>query len=318
MRLAFTIRTIVERTNVASAEKSAASSYHLCFMPVKNRISTPAEADAAFAAAQVVVECHRRLTTFLKSGLTLAQIDTFVGEQIADQKAKSCFLGYSPKRSKLPPFPSHACLSVNECVVHGWHGYLQRPMHEGDVLKIDIGVTHKGWIGDAGWTYVFGKPSKQVAKLMEAGKESLRRGVKQLVPGKTYLAWAREVQRCVEREHGFHLVRTMGGHGLIDNNKPWLHGPPYISNVEPANAREWPESMQPCEPGTLIAVEPMLAIGTGELAEKPAKLLPYERWPEYIADGSVSVHYEHDVLITEKGNRVLTEGMDELADIVMK
>lgn len=287
-------------------------------MPVKNRISSPAESDAAYAAAQVVVECHRRIAAFLKVGQTLAQIDKFVGEQIADQRAKSCFLGYSPKRSRLPPFPSHACLSLNECVVHGWHGYVQRPLREGDVLKIDIGVTHQGWIGDAGWTYVFGQPSKQIAMLMEAGKESLRRGIKQLVPGKTYLAWAREVQNCVEKEYGFHLVRTMGGHGLIDGNKPWLHGPPYISNVMPAKTSDWPESQDDCEPGTLIAVEPMLAIGTGELADKPSKLLPYERWPEFIADGTMSVHYEHDVLITDKGNRVLTEGMDDLPDVVLR
>lgn len=265
---------------------------------------SPAEADSAYAAAQCVVETHRRIADFLRVGQTLAQIDTFVAKTLADLKCSSCFLGYSVPG--LPKFPSHACLSVNECVVHGTAGYYVKPIVEGDVLKIDIGVSHKGWIGDAAWTYAFKHQTPQAKKLMDCGKESLHRGVLELKPGNMYIHWAQAVQGHVEKECGFHLIRGLGGHGYGRK----LHGPPFVSNVVPSFPGEWPDALMRCFPGTLVAVEPMIAVGTGETTQKP------RAWPVFSADASMTVHYEHDVLITEKGPRVLTEGLESLPDIV--
>lgn len=271
------------------------------------------EAPKAEAAAQVVVETHRRVAAFLRGGLTLPKIDEFIAQQLANQGARSCFLGYRPSR-RMPAFPSHACLSVNDCVVHGTAASLGRPLRAGDVLKIDIGVWFDGWVGDAAWTYSIGTPDAITRRLMDCGKRALAQGVLELRPGNTYGHWARRVQGIVEVEEKFHLVRGLGGHGLIDRGKPTLHGPPYVSNVTPSYAGEWPEGKQPCEPGTLIAVEPMIAIGTPALANKAND--PASQWPEKTADGSMSVHYEHDVLITADGPRVLTHGLEDLPDVV--
>jgi methionyl aminopeptidase len=264
------------------------------------------EAEQAYAAAQKVVEIHRRLVGFLGVGQTLGQIDRFVGEQLADLKCKSCFKGYRP--GGLPPFPSNACLSVNACVVHGTAGYYEAPMAPGDVLKIDIGVSHRGWIGDAAWTYVFGEPSPDVRKLLDAGKNSLRLGIEQLRPGNTYKDWAKAVQGHVEGDCGLHLVRGLGGHGYGRK----LHTPPFVSNVVPTYPGEWPDSDRPCEPGVLIAVEPMIAIGTWRTSQEPGT------WPIFSGDGSLAAHHEHDVLITEDGPRVMTEGLDDLPDVILR
>src|SRR3954471_9936546 len=139
------------------------------------------EAAGARAAAARVVETHQRLAGFLRAGQTLGEIDAFVARTLEELGARSCFLGYRVPKS--PAFPSHACLSVNQCVVHGTAGYYTQPMKAGDVLEIDIGVFFEGWVGDAAWTYVYGEPSKLVRELVSAGKESLRRGVKELRPG---------------------------------------------------------------------------------------------------------------------------------------
>jgi methionyl aminopeptidase len=267
-------------------------------------VATPGDAELAFAAAQTVVQVHRRLAEWLKVGVTLAQIDHFIGRTLDELGSRSCFLGYKPYRT--PAFPSHACLSVNNCVVHGTAGYYLKPMQPGDILKIDIGVSKRGWIGDAAWTYVFKEVAPDVQKLLDCGKESLARGVQTLRAGNLLLAWAQEVQEHVEHRCGFHLVRGLGGHGYGRK----LHGPPFVSNVTPAYAGEWPDAMVVCSPGMLLAVEPMIAVGTSEVVQKPRE------WPVYTKDGSLSVHYEHDVLITEKGPRVLTEGMETLPDVV--
>lgn len=264
----------------------------------------PDEAEQAYAAAQKVVEVHQRLVDFLAVGQTLAKIDRFVGDTLASIRCKSCFKGYRP--GGLPPFPSFACLSVNECVVHGTAGYYEEPMKPGDVLKIDIGVSFRGWIGDAAWTYSFGEPTPEVRKLMDAGKNSLRLGIEQLRPGNTYKDWAAAVQKHVEDEQGLHLVRGLGGHGYGRK----LHTSPFVSNVLPSYPGEWPDSDRPCEPGVLLAVEPMIAIGTGKVSQGPGS------WPIYSADGSMSSHHEHDVLITEDGPRVMTEGLDDLPDVI--
>lgn len=269
-------------------------------------VQTAADEAAAYDAAQKVVEVHRRLAKFLHTGLTLARIDAFVGACLDDLGCKSCFFRYNPGR--MPPFPSLACLSVNECVVHGTAGYLTRPLAEGDVLKVDIGVTHKGWIGDAAWTYVFGEPTPEVARLCRAGKQSLALGIEQIGPDRPYLEWAKAVESCVEGDFGFHLVKGLGGHGYGRK----LHAPPFVANSVPRAPFEWPDATARPEPGTLLALEPMIAVGTGHTRQEP------RTWPIYSADGSMTVHYEHDVLVTRDGRRVLTEGLEELEDVITR
>lgn len=265
---------------------------------------TPPEADIAHGAAQCVVETHRRLAPLIREGMTLAQVDTHVARILADLDCRSCFLGY--RVGRLPPYPSHACLSVNECIVHGTPGFYTKPLKAGDLLSVDVGVFFKGWVGDAAWTYAICEVSEINRKLMNCGKESLRRGIAEMQPGAPYLNWATAVQRHVETECKFHCVRGLGGHGIGRK----LHGAPFVANVMPTHPGEWPEAFAKWEPGTLVAVEPMLAIGTGRTSQGD------RAWPILTADGSASVHYEADVLITEKGPRDLTEGMTELPDIV--
>lgn len=265
-----------------------------------------AERDIAGAAvaADKVVETHRRLVEFLRPGQTLAQIDAFVGETLQDLGCRSAFLGYRIRGH--PPFPSHACLSVNECVVHGTHDMTTRPIQRGDVLSIDIGVKSDGWIGDAAWTYGIVEVDDAAASLMRCGRESLRRGLAAIRPGRPLIDWAKAVQEYVERRCGYCLVRGLGGHGYGRE----LHGPPFISNVVPSYPGEWPDAWKPFTPGMLIAVEPMISLSSTEIASEGRS------WPIYSADRSLSVHYEADVLVTTDGIRDLTAGLQELPDLV--
>lgn len=266
------------------------------------------DATLVYDAAQKVVETHHRLANWLSAGQTLAQIDMFVAETLASLGGKSCFLGYRVPRT--PPFPSHACLSVNDCVVHGTAGAYTKPLAEGDLLKIDIGISYKGWIGDAAWTYSIGTPSDENRRLMNSGKESLRLGIEQMRVGERYIGWAQAVQAHVEEDCGFHLVRGLGGHGYGRK----LHAPPFVSNTVPSSSfpGEWPEATHRWATGTLVAVEPMIAVGTGRTRQED------RTWPIYSADGSMTVHHEHDVLVTDDGPRVLTEGLDELNDVILR
>ncbi len=257
-------------------------------------------------AAELVVETHRRLARFLRAGQTLAQIDAFVAETLSDLKCKSCFLHYRP--AGYPPFPSHSCLSVNDVIVHGTAGMSLTPLTRGDVVSIDIGVLHQGWIGDAAWTYVIEEASEEARKLCECGKGALAVGIPHLRAGRPLADWARAVGTYVEGECGFHCVEGLGGHGYGRT----LHSKPFVANVLPRYAGEWPEMEQALKPGQLLAVEPMVAVGTGKIAQRAGS------WPIRTADGSLAVHFEHDVLIEEDGPVVLTAGLEELPLIVGK
>ena len=255
-------------------------------------------------AAERVVEVHRRLVEFLHAGQKLAEIDRFVGQTLRDLDSESAFKHYRVRGH--PPFPSEACLSVNQCIVHGTHDMTSDPVKPGDLLSIDIGVRHKGWIGDAAWTYIIEDCDADSRRLVVAGRESLRIGIESMVPGRPLVDWARAVQDYVEKDQGFHLVRGLGGHGYGRT----LHGPPFISNVVPSYPGEWPDAFRSFKPGMLVAVEPMIAMRTTEIHTNGRE------WPIYTADGSRSVHHEADILITEEGPRNLTAGLFDLPDVV--
>ncbi len=262
------------------------------------------EIASATAAAACVSRTHEAIAGFLKEGRTLAEIDSFVGRTLDRLDCKSCFLGYRVRGH--PPFPSHACISVNACVVHGTHDMTAKGLEEGDLVSIDIGVRHQGWIGDAAWTYLIKSGDDVARSLLRTGRESLRRGVAAMCPGRPLIDWARAVQTCVEKESGFFLVRGLGGHGYGKT----LHAPPFVSNVVPSYPGEWTEAWATFKPGMLIAVEPMIAVGTNEIVSQGTS------WPIFTADGSLSVHYEADVLITENGPLNLTEDLFALPDLV--
>jgi methionyl aminopeptidase len=267
-------------------------------------VTAARDIEGAAAAAECVVQTHWRVAEHVRAGQRLAEIDTFIKDTLKDLRCRSAFFRY--RIPGFPPFPSHSCLSVNNCIVHGTHTMSDTPLAPGDVLSIDIGVTHLGWIGDAAWTYAIESATESTAKLMHCGRESLRVGLETMQAGRPLVDWARAVQEYVEGECGFWLVRGLGGHGYGRK----LHGPPFVSNVLPSHPGEWPDQWKPFEPGLLVAVEPMLAVGSSEIRSEP------RRWPIFTADGSLSVHYEADVLITPDGPRNLTEGMWELPEVV--
>jgi methionyl aminopeptidase len=127
-------------------------------------------------------------------------------------------------------------------------------------------------------------------------------------PQRPLIDWAKAVQQHVEKECRFHLVRGLGGHGIGRT----LHGAPFISNVVPTYPGEWQEAWKPWVPGMLVAVEPMITVGTTETTTHGRD------WPIWSADGSMAVHYEADVLITADGPRNLTAGLFDLPDVIAR
>lgn len=217
----------------------------------------------------------------VKPGITTAQLDTIIRHHIERCGAKPSFLGYGG-------FPASACISINNEVIHGIPS--ARVIEEGDIVKIDVGAFYKGFHGDSANTFPVGKVSDEAMKLIKITKESFYKGIEKAVPGNRIGDIGYAIQSYVE-ENGFSVVRKYIGHGV----GAALHESPDVPNFGTPG-----RGARLCA-GMTIAVEPMVNIGTSEVAETK------DKWTVITADGSLSAHYEHSIAITDEGALILTK-----------
>jgi methionyl aminopeptidase len=232
----------------------------------------------ACAAANAVLE---EVAGIIRPGMTTRQIDEFAGEAIKRHGAKSAFLGYRK-------YPCNVCISVNEEVVHGLAR--DRRVEFGDIVSLDVGVRHNGFIGDTARTVPVGGCGVAAQRLLDVTEQALYAGIAQAVTGNRVVDISRAIQEHVE-SHGYSVVREFVGHGVGRT----VHEEPQIPNfVEPG--RNSPK----LRPGMTLAIEPMVNAG------RPDVKILKDGWTVVTVDGQLSAHFEHTVLITESEPEILT------------
>lgn len=248
-------------------------------MPID--LKSPREIALMRAGGRILAEIMERLRTFVKPGISTAEIDQEVETFILSKGAKPAFKGYRG-------FPATVCTSINEEVVHGIPSPHRR-LKEGDIIGLDLGCVVDGYYADCAFTLPLGEVSPRVQKLLDVTRESLDRAVAQCRPGRRLGDISHAVQEYVER-HGFSVVRAFVGHGIGRE----LHEDPQIPNFgEPGRGPV-------LKAGMVFAIEPMVTMGGWEV-----RILP-DRWTAVTEDGSLAAHFEHTVAITENGPDVLT------------
>lgn len=231
---------------------------------------------ACLVAAKVLDE----IASFIRPGLTTRQVDNFAAERIAAYGAKSAFLGYRN-------YPCYTCLSVNDEVVHGLAG--ERELKFGDIVSVDVGVRHNGYIGDNARTVVVGGCGLAAQQLMDVTEQSLYLGIAAARPGNRVSDISRAVQTYVEN-NGFSVVREFVGHGVGRS----MHEDPQVPNFVDRTMNDRLKS------GMTIAIEPMVNAGRHDV-----KILK-DGWTVVTQDGSLSAHFEHTILITDGEPEILT------------
>ena len=86
--------------------------------------------------------------------MTTRDLDRIAFKEITRNGASPTFKGYRG-------FPATICASVNEEIVHGIPG--KRVLKEGDLIKVDVGATIEGFIGDAGSYHCRGRGARRFA-----------------------------------------------------------------------------------------------------------------------------------------------------------
>lgn len=180
-------------------------------------------------------------------------------------------------------FPGSLCTSINEEVVHGIPGN-HRVLEEGDILSVDVGVRLHGWCADSARTFAVGEVTEEASHLMRVTQEALDAALAAAVPGGHVGDLGAAVQRVV-RGTGYHIIRELVGHGIGRE----LHESPQIPNLG-----ERGTGLR-LRPGMVIAVEPMIAVGTWRIRTL------HDGWTIATYDGSLSAHFEHTVAIRAAG-----------------
>lgn len=239
------------------------------------QISAMIEAGRITGEALLVAREH------VREGVSTKELDTLIRRHIEKCGAKPSFLGYCG-------FPGSACISVNDEVIHGIPSE-KKILREGDIVKIDVGAFYKGYHGDSARTIPVGKVSDEAMKLIETTRNSFFCGVDALKIGNRIGDVGHAIQSCVEKE-GFSVVRKYIGHGIGRD----LHESPDVPNFGTAG-----RGTRLCA-GMVIAIEPMVNVGTEEVYELA------DGWTVKTRDLSLSAHYENTVALTSDGVIITT------------
>lgn len=233
------------------------------------------------AACLVVHDVLDELARAALPGVTTAELDALARARTCERGATPAFLGYHG-------FPAALCVSVNDEIVHGIPS-TTRALKDGDLVGIDFGVVLDGFYGDAARTVPVGRIGGEAARLLAVGEQALAQAVAAARPGATTGDVGGAVQAFVEAR-GFSVVRDFVGHGIGRR----LHEPPHVPNFGS------PGTGDRLVPGMVLALEPMVNAGGPDVEHLD------DGWTAVTADGSLSVHFEHTVAITENGPEILT------------
>jgi methionyl aminopeptidase len=244
-------------------------------------IKSARELESMRKAGAVVGATLSTLRESVKPGMRTRDLDAIASKEIKKLGAKPAFKGYRG-------FPATICTSLNEEIVHGIPG--DRTLHEGDLIKMDVGAVVEGFIGDAAITVGVGNITKEAEDLIEATRESLWEGIKAVHDGGRVGDVGNAVQEYAEAR-GYSVVREYVGHGI----GRFLHEDPQVPNYGPGGRGAV------LRKGMTIAIEPMLNMGGWK-----TRVLD-DHWTVVTADGELSAHYEHTIAITEDGIEVLTK-----------
>ena len=243
-------------------------------------IKSDREIELLSKAGNIVYETHMYLKDFIKPGITTARLDELAEEFIRNHGATPSFKGYEG-------FSGSICTSVNEQVVHGIPGKLK--LKEGDIISIDIGACYKGYHGDSAWTYPIGSISKDKEYLLEHTKKALEMGLAEVKPGNRI----GDISSAIENyalDYGLGVVKELVGHGVGTS----IHEDPDIPNF--GEAGTGPKLKK----GMVLAIEPMLNLGS------PNIVILDDNWTIETEDYSPSAHFEHTVVVTDDGYKILT------------
>lgn len=245
-------------------------------------IKSTRELETMAAAGRILAETLALIQDRVVPGVSTAELDRVAEEFIRSHP------GARPSFKGLYDFPASLCTSINQEIVHGIPSK-KRVLGEGDIVSVDCGVYLEGLHVDSAITVPVGDASAAVERLLAVTRDALDAGVEQAVAGNHVGDIGHAVQRVAEAA-GYSVIRELVGHGIGSS----FHEEPQVPNYGK------PKRGARLVAGMTVAIEPMLSAGRAEIRTLD------DKWTVVTADGSLSAHFEHTVVIEKEGPRILT------------
>lgn len=249
-------------------------------------LKKPQEIDAMREGGALLSRALQKAVDAVKPGVTMRELDAIIEGEIVAGGGKPSFKGY--KGGGKIPFPSTACISVNNEVVHGL-GTRDIVLQDGDIVGLDIGCWYKDLCTDMAATVPVGKISAARKKLLGITRDAMYAGVDAAIAGHTTHDMAAAIEGTVPAGYG--IVKSLVGHGVGHAVHESPHVPNFVSKAFPKTV---------LKPGMCLAIEPMVTRGTEDV------YVAHDGWTIVTADGSDAAHFEVTIAITEAGPEILT------------
>lgn len=243
-------------------------------------IKSKQELDILKEGGKILSKILNDLKNHSKEGMTTKELNERAMTLIFQYGAKSSFLNYKN-------YPAALCTSINEEIVHCLPS--KRTLKNGDILSLDLGIWYKGLCVDAAITFGIGKISSIASKLIKVAEKSLEIGISKVKANNRIGDVGFAIQNYVEKNK-FNVVRELVGHGLGKA----VHEEPFIPNFGEKGKGEI------LKEGMVLAIEPMVTAGHWKLK------LDNDGFCFKTADGSLSAHFEHTVVVTKNGCQIIT------------
>ena len=232
----------------------------------------------------------RILCEMVVPGATSRELEMKAREMVEKDGDTMAFYGYASVKNE-PPYESGLCCSVNDVIVHSPAGQNGARLKEGDIVKLDFGIVHNGFYSDMARTIIVGKAKNEDdERLVKGTYEAAEAGIAAARVGNTIGDIGYAVQLIAEK-YSFGYPKNLCGHGVGRT----LHEDPRIPNYgEPGKGPKIVE-------GLVIAIEPMMTLGAGEL------YVDKDKHSYRTKDGSRTAHVENTIIVTANGPEVLTK-----------
>ena len=237
---------------------------------------------------------HRILRTLAAEtadGVSTATLDERAHALATELGGTPAFLNYKPQGARKP-FPGSVCISVNEEVVHGIPNQNAKTLKNGDVVVLDMGLKYKDMFTDSAITVVVGGDEHNPvgAKMIAAANKALESAINMVKPGVRTGSVGQVIESTVKATGPFTVPLELGGHGIGHS----IHEDPFMPNF--GKKGEGPMLRE----GMVLAIEPILT------EKKPRIKLASDGYTYVTADGGLSVHVEHTIVVTSNGAEILT------------
>ena len=246
-----------------------------------SHIKTADQIEKIRAAGKIAAEAIALVGANAKPGVSTDELDRLAHEYIVSKGAYPSTLGYRG-------FPKSCCTSINEVICHGIPD--DTALRDGDIMNVDITAFRDGFHGDSNSTFLIGDVSKEVADLVERTREALDRAIAVVMPGRPINVIGRTIESYAKR-FNYGVVRDFTGHGIGEA----FHSGLVIPHFDAA-----PSYANTMEVGMVFTIEPMLTLGTHEWE------IWSDNWTVTTKDKSITAQFEHTLVVTESGARVLT------------